>query len=145
MIFSLPSALFSFNFYYGGPSMYKADILVEWYTMYPSLNHCQRVVILPSRLIPPTSRHPCYFQIPGIILPHSPCILHVSLKDMYKVCLTCLVLILFTVVDVFVRYIVHYITYFICVTCLPLSPLTYYVLHLEASCFCSNSYLISRP
>ena len=55
---------------------------------------------------------------------------------MYKVCLTCLVLILFTVVDVFVRYIVfHYITYFICVTCLPLSPLTYYVLHLGSFMF----------
>ena len=119
---AFPQCISVLTFYYG-KSMYKADRLVEWYTMYPSPNHCQRAVILPSCLIPPTSRHPCYVQIPGIILPHSPCILHVSLKEMYKVYLICLVLILFTVVDVFVRYIVfHYTTYFICATCLPLSP-----------------------
>ena len=60
--------------FYNGKSMCKAETLVEWYTMYPSPNHCHQVVILPSCLMPPTSRHPCYFQIPGIILPHSTCI-----------------------------------------------------------------------
>ena len=66
--------------------------------------------------------HPCYFQIPGIILSHFTCILHVALKEMYKVYLTCLVVILFTIVDVFIRNIVFpYITYFISATCLSLS------------------------
>ena len=115
--------------------------------MYPSPNHCQRAVILPSCLIPPTSRHPCYVQIPGIILPHSPCILHVSLKEMYKVYLICLVLILFTVVDVFVRYIVfHYTTYFISATCLSLSlSLIICSAFRKRYAFCSYTYLMSRP
>ena len=142
---AFPQHILVLTFYYGH-CMYKADILVEWYTMYPSPNHCHQVVILPSCLMPPTSRHPCYFQIPGIILPHSTCILHVSLKDMYKVCLTCLVLILFTVVYVFIRHIVfHYTTYFISATCLSLS------LSLIICCAfrklygsSSNRYLISR-
>ena len=116
--------------------------------MYPSPNHCHQVVILPSCLMPPTSRHPCYFQIPGIILPHSPCILHVSLKEMYKVYLICLVLILFTVVDVFVRHIVLNLFHFckridlylsLSLSLIICSPFR------KRYAFCSYTYLMSRP
>lgn len=48
---------------------------------------------------------------------------------MYKVCLTCLVVILFTVVDIFIRYIVfHYTTYFISGNLSIPFPLSYYML-----------------
>ena len=66
---------------------------------------------------------------------------------MYKVYLICLVVILFTLVNVFIRHIVFpYITYFICVTSLSLFlSLIICFAFKKLSVFCSNRYLISRP
>ena len=102
---AFPRRISVLTFYYW-QSMYKADRLVEWYTMYPSPNHCQRVVFLPSCLLPPTSPIPVIFRFQALC--YHILILHISLKEMYKVYLTCLVVILFTVVDVFVRHIVFH-------------------------------------
>ena len=58
-----------------------------------------------------------------------------------------LVGILFTVVNVFIRYIViDYIAYFICVICLSFSlSLTACFAFRKLYGFCSDSYLIPRP
>ena len=141
---AFPQCISVLTFYYG-KSMYKADRLVEWYTMYPSPNHCQRVVFLPSCLLPPTSPIPVIFRFQALC--YHILILHISLKERYKVYLTCLVVILFTVADVFIRHIVcHYITYFISATCLSLSlSLIICSAFRKRYAFCSYTYLMSRP
>ena len=113
--------------------------------MYPSPNHCQRVVFLPSCLLPPTSPIPVIFRFQALC--YHILILHISLKERYKVYLTCLVVILFTVADVFIRHIVfHYITYFISATCLSLSlSLIICSAFRKRYAFCSYTYLMSRP
>ena len=70
--------------------------------------------------------NPTHSPIPGIFrfqaLFYHILILHIALKEMYKVYLICLVVILFTLVNVFIRHIgFPYITYFISATCLSLS------------------------
>ena len=125
--------------FYNGKSMCKAETLVEWYTC----THHPTCISLWSFFL-----HVWSHPLPPSLLFQIPCILHVSLKERYKLYLTCLVVILFTVVDVFVRHIVLNLFHFckridlylsLSLSLIICSPFR------KRYAFCSYTYLMSRP
>ena len=145
-IFSLPSEHFSFNFLLLAIYVQSRQIgrMIHHVPITQPLSTCGHSSFMsnpthfPSSLLCSDSRH--YFTTFSM---YSTCIS----KREDKVYLTCLVVILFTVVDVFTGHIVfHYITYFISATSVSFS-LSYIISFAfrKLYVFCSNRYLLSIP